>query len=108
MRRTNTTLQESLEDPAEIMGKMNKTTAIALLLIVLSLMGASNAGKIIRPCENVCLAIFQPVCAVSSCGKTRVFSNSCELEQYNCRYPKDQYTATSKKACPDFPIGNGS
>ncbi|XP_046384673.1 uncharacterized protein LOC124154961 [Ischnura elegans] len=85
------------------MDKMNKSTASVLLLLILSLVGASGAAVYSKPCRNGCPEIYKPVCGVSSCGKTRVFSNSCEVEIYNCNTPDDKYTATTSNVCPDFP-----
>ncbi|KAG4072906.1 hypothetical protein HA402_006586 [Bradysia odoriphaga] len=64
----------------------------------------SYAGEC-HNCLTMCLAIYKPVCAKDSTGTEQTYSNQCELDGYNCRYPYNPYTVQyqgeCKKPCVD-------
>lgn len=41
-------------------------------------------------CNIVCLAVYQPVCAINLQGIEQQFGNQCELDGYNCRNPNNR------------------
>ncbi|KAF9929256.1 hypothetical protein FBU30_001738 [Linnemannia zychae] len=54
-------------------------------------------------CDAECSAVFEPVCAHSKNGNTRTFSNACELDNYNCRYPRDNFAIFTNSSCENAP-----
>lgn len=48
--------------------------------------------------EQVCLAVFQPVCGIYN-GRYRTFGNDCEMSRYICT-TQETYSLYREEACP--------
>ncbi|KAG8234372.1 hypothetical protein J437_LFUL014837 [Ladona fulva] len=72
---------------------MKSTFFVLLALCVcLSLVAAQR-------CPDVCTADYNPVCGQNSKGQKRTFSNSCQLNVYSCKNPRNAYRKIKNGAC---------
>lgn len=75
-----------------------------LVLLITVVISFTNviAGNYATDCElDKCFKYYHPVCGQNSKGKTKSFTNECELRLYACKHEKEEWDLISHSVIRD-------